>query len=165
MKRLRTLNSSQIFKIKIKKSKTYSGLCPFKGPSNDTTLRLIQSGRMVPLNGHSCRWYINPVLGVNELKAHGLYSSDCSNVGMSAAGEYAPSTAQPRYDTQLHISTMETLKIVGNEKQGCSGRGQMLGNSLGPWQSRIICHYNMQFQFKNLISVSACNCKINRRIK
>jgi hypothetical protein len=31
--------------IKIKKSKTYSGWCPSKGLSNDTTLRLIQSGR------------------------------------------------------------------------------------------------------------------------
>jgi hypothetical protein len=52
MERLRTLNSSQIFKIKIKKSKTYSGWCPFKGLSNDTTLRLIQSGRTVPLKVH-----------------------------------------------------------------------------------------------------------------
>ncbi len=34
---------------KIKKLKTYSGWCPFKGLSNDTTLMQIQSGRTVPL--------------------------------------------------------------------------------------------------------------------
>ncbi len=49
IKRLRTLNSYQIFKIKNLKLKTYSGCCPFKGLSNDTTLRQIQSGRTVPL--------------------------------------------------------------------------------------------------------------------
>ncbi len=38
-----------IFKIKNKKFKTYSGWCPFKGLSNDTTLMQIQSGRTVPL--------------------------------------------------------------------------------------------------------------------
>ncbi len=43
------LNSYQIFKIKNKKLKTYSGWCPFKGLSNDTTLMQIQSGRTVPL--------------------------------------------------------------------------------------------------------------------
>ncbi len=37
-------------KIKNKKFKTYSGWCPFKGVSNDTTLMQIQSGRTVPLN-------------------------------------------------------------------------------------------------------------------
>ncbi len=47
MEQLRTLNSYQIFKIKNKKLKTYSGWCPFKGLSNDTTLMQIQSGRMV----------------------------------------------------------------------------------------------------------------------
>ncbi len=40
----------QIFKIEIKKSKAYSGWCPFQGLSNDTTLMKIQSGRIVPLN-------------------------------------------------------------------------------------------------------------------
>ena len=49
MKWLRTLNSYQIFKIKNKKLKTYSGWCPFEGLSNDTTLMQIQSGRTVPL--------------------------------------------------------------------------------------------------------------------
>ncbi len=44
-----TLNSYQIFKIKNKKLKTYSGWCPFKGLSNDTTLMQIQSGQTVPL--------------------------------------------------------------------------------------------------------------------
>ncbi len=34
---------------KIKKLKTYSGWCPFKGLSNDTTLMQIQSDRTVPL--------------------------------------------------------------------------------------------------------------------
>ncbi len=54
MERLRTLNSSQIFKIKNKKLKTYSGWCTFKGLSNDTTLMQIQSGRTVPLkSGHT----------------------------------------------------------------------------------------------------------------
>jgi hypothetical protein len=32
------LESFHIFKSKIKKSKTYSGLCPFQGLSNGTTL-------------------------------------------------------------------------------------------------------------------------------
>jgi hypothetical protein len=50
MERLRTLNSYQIFKIKNKKLKTYSGLCPFTGHSNDTILMQIQSGLTVPLN-------------------------------------------------------------------------------------------------------------------
>ncbi len=40
----------QKIKIKIKKLKTYGGLCLFQGLSNDTTLRLIQSGRTVPLS-------------------------------------------------------------------------------------------------------------------
>ena len=48
MERLRTLNSCKIFKIKNKKLKTYSGWCPFKVLSNDTTLMQIQSGRTVP---------------------------------------------------------------------------------------------------------------------
>jgi hypothetical protein len=50
MKRLRTLKSFKIFKSEIKKLKTYSDLCAFKGLSNDTTLIQIQSGRTVPLN-------------------------------------------------------------------------------------------------------------------
>ena len=49
MKRLRTLKSFKIFKSEIKKKlKTNSGLCAFKGLSNDTTLMQIQSGRTVP---------------------------------------------------------------------------------------------------------------------
>jgi hypothetical protein len=40
----------QIFSTEIQKSKTYSGKCPFKGLSNGTTLKQIQSGRTVPLN-------------------------------------------------------------------------------------------------------------------
>jgi hypothetical protein len=49
MKRLRTLKSFKIFKSEIKKLKTNSGLCAFKGLFNDTTLMQIQSGRTVPL--------------------------------------------------------------------------------------------------------------------
>ncbi len=49
MKRLRTLKLFQIFSTEIKKSKTYSGWCPFKGLFNGTTLMQIQSGRTVPL--------------------------------------------------------------------------------------------------------------------
>ncbi len=49
MKRLRTLKLFQIFSTEIKKSKTYSGWCPFKGLSNGTNLIKIQSGRTVPL--------------------------------------------------------------------------------------------------------------------
>ncbi len=49
MKLLRTLKLFQIFSTEIKKSKTYSGECPFKELSNGTTLMQIQSGRMVPL--------------------------------------------------------------------------------------------------------------------
>jgi hypothetical protein len=49
MKQLRTLKSFKIFKSEIKKLKTYSGSCAFKGLSNDTTLMQIQSGRTVPL--------------------------------------------------------------------------------------------------------------------
>jgi hypothetical protein len=49
MKQLRTLKSFKIFKSEIKKLKTNSGLCAFKGLSNDTTLMQIQSGRTVPL--------------------------------------------------------------------------------------------------------------------
>ncbi len=43
----------QIFSTEIKKSKTYSGWCPFQGLSNGTTLMKIQSGRTVPLK---CPW-------------------------------------------------------------------------------------------------------------
>ena len=56
MKRLRTLKLFQIFSTEIKKSKTYSGWCPFKGLSNGTTLIQIQSGRTVPLM--PCSHYI-----------------------------------------------------------------------------------------------------------
>ncbi len=49
MKWLRTLKLFQIFRTKIKKSKTYSGLYPFQGLSNGTPLMQIQSGRTVPL--------------------------------------------------------------------------------------------------------------------
>jgi len=44
------MKSFKIFNSEIKKLKTYSGLCAFKGLFNDTTLMQIQSGRTVPLN-------------------------------------------------------------------------------------------------------------------
>ncbi len=37
------------------------------------------------------------------------------------------------------------LKVGGNEKNGGSGRSQMLDNGLGPWRSRFIFKLNMQF--------------------
>ncbi len=49
IKRLRTLNSYQIFKIKTQKSKTYSGWCPFHGLFIGITVMQIQSGRMILL--------------------------------------------------------------------------------------------------------------------
>ena len=38
-----------------------------------------------------------------------------------------------------------TLKVVGNEKNGGSGRSQMLGYGVGPWRSMFIYNLNMQF--------------------
>jgi hypothetical protein len=52
MKRLRALKFFQIFQTKNQKSKN-SGLCLFQGLSNDTTMRLIQSGQTVPLNSRT----------------------------------------------------------------------------------------------------------------
>jgi hypothetical protein len=37
------------------------------------------------------------------------------------------------------------LKVGGNEKNGGSGRSQMVDNGLGPWRSRFIFSLNMQF--------------------
>ncbi len=48
---------SKIQDQKIKKSKIYSGWCPFPGLSNGTTLMQIQSGRTVPLKLFcTCEW-------------------------------------------------------------------------------------------------------------
>ncbi len=73
MERLKTLNSYQIFKIKNKKLKTYSGWCPFKGLSNDTTLMQIQSGRTVPLiltfGAGSGSTLLFPVMGLFILRS------------------------------------------------------------------------------------------------
>ncbi len=49
IKRVRTLNSYQLFKIKNKKYKIHSDWCPFQGLSSGTTLVQIQSDRTVPL--------------------------------------------------------------------------------------------------------------------
>jgi hypothetical protein len=51
MKRLSTLKLFQIVRTEIKKSKTYSGRCPFQGLSIDIALMQIQSGRTVLLKG------------------------------------------------------------------------------------------------------------------
>ncbi len=64
----------------------------------------------------------------------------------------------------LFSAIKKYLKVVGNEKNGGSRRSQMLGNGLGPWRSRFIHSLNMQFLFNNLISFSACNSEINRRL-
>jgi hypothetical protein len=40
------------------------------------------------------------------------------------------------------------LKVGGNEKNGGSGRRQMLDNGLGPWRSRFIFNLKMQFLCK-----------------
>jgi hypothetical protein len=40
------------------------------------------------------------------------------------------------------------LKVGGNEKNGGSGRSQMLDNGLGPWRSRFIFNLNVQFLSK-----------------
>jgi hypothetical protein len=40
------------------------------------------------------------------------------------------------------------LKVGGNEKNGGSGRRQMLDNGLGPWRSRFIFILNMKFLCK-----------------
>ncbi len=40
------------------------------------------------------------------------------------------------------------LKVGGNEKNGGSGRSQMLDNGLGPWRSRFIFNLNKQFLSK-----------------
>jgi hypothetical protein len=63
------LKSFKIFKSEIKKLKTYSGLCAFKGLFNDTTLTQIQSGRTVPLKTGRV-----PYLGLEELTMHVLKS-------------------------------------------------------------------------------------------
>jgi hypothetical protein len=43
---------------------------------------------------------------------------------------------------------ISSLKVGGNEKNGGSGRSQMLDNGLGPWRSRFIFNLNMQFLSK-----------------
>ncbi len=73
MKRLRTLKLFQIFSTEIKKSKTYSGWCPFKGLSNGTTLMQIQSGRTVPLKAILKNWN-KKQLGEGEAKLKSLGS-------------------------------------------------------------------------------------------
>ncbi len=78
MKRLRTLKSFQIFKSKNKKLRTYSGWCPSKGLSNDTTLMQIQSGRTVPLN--ASKKYRLSQRGKKILKQ---YLTECATIVIS----------------------------------------------------------------------------------
>jgi hypothetical protein len=70
MKRLRTLNSYQILKIKNKKYKTHSGWYPFQGLYNGTTLMQIQSGRTVPLTVHTFSQRLFFHLVVHQLHSH-----------------------------------------------------------------------------------------------
>jgi hypothetical protein len=49
---------------------------------------------------------------------------------------------------KLFLTTELTLKVGGNEKNGGSGRSQMLDNGLGPWRSRFIFNLNVQFLSK-----------------
>jgi hypothetical protein len=48
------------------------------------------------------------------------------------------------------------LKVGGNEKNGGSGRSQMLDNGVGPWRSRFIFNLNMQF----LCKMSYFRCRL-----
>jgi hypothetical protein len=48
---------------------------------------------------------------------------------------------------EWHPAT-KPLKVGGNEKNGGSGRSQMLDNGLGPWRSRFIFNLNVQFLSK-----------------
>ncbi len=71
---------------------------------------------------------------------------------------------------QVRNVRLASLKVVGNEKLGGSGRRQMVGDGPGLWRSRIISIFIMQFLSKNLISFFACNAKLigdyfyNRRL-
>jgi hypothetical protein len=63
---------------------------------------------------------------------------------MSAKGDYAPSIAQPRYDTQLHFSTM---KII--EASFCQLFGQYLTEFNNHMYSRI-CFQSYSMLDKNV---------------
>jgi hypothetical protein len=89
IKRLRTLKSFQIFKSKIKKSKTCSGWCPFHGLSNVTILIQIQSGRTVPLMPY------NGISSAFEIFVGGFWCrmrTDTSNPHQVTAAPNADST-------------------------------------------------------------------------
>jgi hypothetical protein len=47
--------------------------------------------------------------------------------------------------TLYRARIFKLLKVVGNEKNGGSGRSQMLGYGVGPWRSMFIYNLNMQF--------------------
>jgi hypothetical protein len=65
---------------------------------------------------------------------------------------------------RILCSTLFTLKVGGNEKNGGSGRSQMLDNGLRPWRSRFFFNLNMKFLSKMSYFLSACNSKMNRRL-
>ncbi len=55
------------------------------------------------------------------------------------------------------------LKVVGNEKYGGLRFLQLLGISLGPWQSMSIFVLNIPFAIEKRISFSALSGKMNRQ--
>ncbi len=53
-------------------------------------------------------------------------------------------------DLNFQSLLQSLLKVVGKEKNGGSGRSQMLRyGAAGPWRSMFIYNLNMQFQSKN----------------
>jgi hypothetical protein len=56
-----------------------------------------------------------------------------------------------------------TLKVDGKEKYGGSRFLQLLGISLGPWQSMPIFILNVPFAIEKRIFFSALSSKMNRR--
>jgi hypothetical protein len=47
-----------------------------------------------------------------------------------------------------YMSSKPALTVVANEKNGGSGRSQMLGYGARPWRTRFIYNLNMQFLSK-----------------
>ncbi len=113
MKRLRTLKSFKIFKSEIKKLKTYSGWCPFKGLSIDTTLMQIQSGRTVPLIQdllNNFRWFINSLL-------HNFCSKTLCPSGLKPIYLTFRLPSAAHFRTQLHrfvLSGLWSSYVVSN---------------------------------------------------
>jgi hypothetical protein len=84
MKRLRILNSYQIFKIKNIKLKTISSWCPFQGVFNGTTLMQISFGGTVPLRRLAKPEALSKILFnfvLTIIKTAAACASPCLNVG------------------------------------------------------------------------------------